>query len=136
MGGRGMSKLYSPEEIADFLFEYSDLGHAYPATIINAITEWSERTEAGHEVPNKKLTIIGRERWLLDDLAKGIQGVIGGPPPSKKTMARVRRHNSSTIYDTSRGNKFEVQVVDSVTGKPTGHIARVTVELDRFEEVR
>jgi hypothetical protein len=79
-----------------------------------------------------KLGIIGRERALLDGLSNAMQSSIGGPPPSKKVLAELRRHNSSKIRPTSRGNTFEVQIVGP-DGEITGHIAKVTVELDRFE---
>lgn len=80
------------------------------------------------------LAIIGRERALIDALTKALNAVIGGPP-SHRTMAELRRHNSSAITQTARGNSFEIQVVGP-DSKITGHIVRVTVELDRFEEMK
>jgi hypothetical protein len=77
-------------------------------------------------------TIFGRERALLDGLSQTLQGLIGGPPPSRRTLDAARRHNSGKIWPTDRGDAFEVQIVGP-DGEPTGHIARVTVELDRFE---
>lgn len=80
----------------------------------------------------RKLGIIGRERALIDGLSYAINHSIGGPAPSKKTMAELRRHNTGAVYQCPRGNTFEVQIVDP-DGDLTGHVARVTVELDRFE---
>lgn len=79
-----------------------------------------------------KLPIIGRERALIDGLSKPLQALIGGPPPSHRTLAAVRRHHSAPIRETDRGNTFEVHLFDP-DGEPTGMVARVTVELDRFE---
>lgn len=83
--------------------------------------------------PEPQLSIMGRERALVDALTRGLQGMVGGPPPSKKTLEEVRRHNSSAQWPTRRGSAFEVQICDPDDGKPTGHIARVSIELDRFE---
>jgi hypothetical protein len=77
-------------------------------------------------------TIIGRERALVQALARAMQDVIGGPAPSKRTLAQLRLHNASAMWETKLGDAFEVQIVGP-DKKPTGHIARVTVELDRFE---
>ncbi len=77
--------------------------------------------------------IMGRERALINGLSEALQRMVGGPPPSKRTIAELRRHNSSDMITTAAGCSFEVQICDPDTGKPTGHIARVTIELDRFE---
>jgi hypothetical protein len=78
-------------------------------------------------------TIMGRERALIDALSKAMHAMIGGPPPSKKTLAQLRRHNASDrVWPTAQGCAFEVQVVGP-DGDVTGHIVRVTIELDRFE---
>lgn len=79
-------------------------------------------------------TIIGRERALIDALTNALQRVTEGMPPSKKTLAQLRLHRSSRVYPTGLGNTFEIQVHDP-DRQATGHIVRVTVELDRFEEV-
>jgi hypothetical protein len=79
------------------------------------------------------LAILGRERALLEALGEALSKVIGGPPPSRKTMDELHRHNSSKTWATRRGLAFEVQIVDPDDKRPTGHIVRVTVELDRFE---
>lgn len=79
------------------------------------------------------LAIIGRERALVNALADAMSKVIGGPPPSRKTMDHLRRHASSKVHETRRGCSFEVQLTALEDGQPTGHIVRVTVELDRFE---
>lgn len=134
-----MSRLYTAEEIALFVGSCGDLSSENQSEIKQAVEDWEEHMQTGgftvgRQVPDKKTPIIGRERALLDGLSNGLQGVVGGPPPSKATMAQVRRHNSSRVYKTERGNSFEVQIVGP-EGEITGHIARVTVELDRFEEV-
>lgn len=69
-----------------------------------------------------KLAIIGRERSLIDKLTRQLWN------------ATKRYHNYGVIHETRRGNTFEVQIL--VDDKPTGHVARVTVELDRFEPPR
>lgn len=80
-----------------------------------------------------KLPLIGRERALVEGLSKALQALVGGPPPSRKTLAAVRRHNSTPVYETARGNRFEVHIFDP-DGEPTGMVAVVTVELDRKDE--
>lgn len=80
----------------------------------------------------KYKAIIGRERALLDGLSKALNQTIGHPTPSRRVEAELRRHQVSRVYETNLGNAFEVQVHDP-DGQPTGHIARVTIELDRFE---
>lgn len=77
-------------------------------------------------------TIIGRERALIDGLTNALQRMVGGPPPSAKHIMELRRSNSSCPVPTDSGATFEVQIVGP-DGEITGHIARVTVELDRFE---
>lgn len=80
-------------------------------------------------------SIIGRERALIDALTNALAAIAGGPPPSKRTLAQLRRHRSSETWPTRRGAAFEVQV-GGPEGDATGHIVRVTVELDRFEAER
>jgi hypothetical protein len=87
-----------------------------------------------HE-PLRFRSIIGRERALIDALAKALNNMIGGPP-NKRTLAELRRHNASRVWPTQSGCAFEVQIVGPDDDGPTGHIVRVTVELDRFEGVR
>jgi hypothetical protein len=77
-------------------------------------------------------TIIGRERSLLDAFTKALAAHVGGPTASKAHQAQLRLHAAGRINETALGNTFEVQIVGP-DKKPTGHIARVTVELDRFE---
>lgn len=77
------------------------------------------------------LPIIGRERALIDALAIAMNRAMG-QPPSKRTLAQLRRHGVSNLWTTPRGARFEVQIVGP-EGDVTGHIVRVTVELDRFE---
>jgi hypothetical protein len=87
-------------------------------------------TKTGDTLRHK--TIIGRERALLESLAKTLNKTIGGPPPSRATLAELRRHRAGVLWETDLGNAFEVQIIGP-DGTITGHIARVTVELDRFE---
>jgi hypothetical protein len=87
-------------------------------------------SEVGETLRHKN--IIGRERALLEALAKAINKTIGGPPPSRATEAQLRQHRASVVWETALGCAFEVQVVGP-DGAITGHVARVTVELDRFE---
>jgi hypothetical protein len=76
--------------------------------------------------------IIGRERALVEALAKALNMTVGGPPPSRATLAQLRRHRAGRMWETELGNAFEVQIIGP-EGEITGHIARVTIELDRFE---
>jgi hypothetical protein len=80
----------------------------------------------------RRLPIIGRESALIDALTRALNEAIGGPEPSKKTMAQLRLHESSRVIQTARGNSFEVRV-HGPDHEITGHIVRVTVELERFE---
>lgn len=66
-----------------------------------------------------KLSIIGRERYLMDQLTKLLAD------------AADKKHWVSKPYlNAHRGGSFEVAI--RVDGEVTGHIARVTIELDRF----
>jgi uncharacterized protein YhfF len=70
------------------------------------------------------LPLIGRDAVLIKKLAKQ---VLKGLPYGTMTSA---------LRDTAdqRGYRFDVQILDD-KGKPTGHIARVAITLDRFEQV-
>lgn len=70
-----------------------------------------------------KLGIIGRERAVIDKLTKLISDAVGG------------YHERTNSRHTDRGAEFEVRIFEGTRGRgePTGHIARVTVELDRLE---
>lgn len=72
---------------------------------------------------SEKLAIIGRERALIDKLAKLLADSTG------------RYHERTDPRHTARGAVFEVRIFegDRRRGWPTGRIARVTVELDRIE---
>jgi hypothetical protein len=73
------------------------------------------------EPTREQLGIIGRERALIDKLVKALR-------------AGVQAQNqaiSDWMPKTKRGSYFEVMI--HVDGEPTGHVARVTVELDRFD---
>jgi hypothetical protein len=63
---------------------------------------------------------MGRDDYLIEQLAKRLRGRLGNPTTE---LSRA---------DSRRGYGFHVQI--EVNGKPTGHIARVTVELDRLEQ--
>lgn len=69
-----------------------------------------------------KLPLIGHDYVLLQKLAKQIWGDL----PHGTMVTKLR--------DTTdrRGFVFEVQITDAES-KPTGHIARVQVTLDRME---
>jgi hypothetical protein len=102
----------------------SAIGHRLEAEI------GDDMSEVGETLRHK--TIIGRERALIGALAKALNMTVGGPPPSRATAAELRRHRSSKTWETDLGTAFEVQIIGP-DGRITGHIARVTVELDRFE---
>jgi hypothetical protein len=69
-----------------------------------------------------KLGVIGREYSLMKMVTKKIH----------KALHTVYEHTE--IRDTHRGCYFEV-LVTLPDGEKTGRVARVTVELDRVEEV-
>jgi hypothetical protein len=65
------------------------------------------------------LPIIGRERWLIDSLTMQLRGALRGHATTTPNL------------EGRRGGSFEVLI--HVDDEPTGHVARVTVELDRFD---
>lgn len=65
--------------------------------------------------------IIGRESFLMEKVALLVHKHLS------------TRFDYTPIHETRRGYTFSVAVTDS-DGVPTGHVARVTVELDRFDE--
>ena len=77
------------------------------------------------------LPVIGRERAIVNRLAEALNSAVGGPPLSKAKEAILRRQHASSMWETARGCEFEIRVVGD--SGPTGHIVRVTVEIDRFE---
>lgn len=60
-----------------------------------------------------RLSLIGRERVMIDQLTKEIYNRITG--------------EMTQIYKNQRGNTFEVLLED-------GRVAKVTIELDRVEQ--
>ena len=66
------------------------------------------------------LPLIGRERLLLDNLAKMLHA------------AARRHHGHAPVMETRRGAAFELRLFAS-DGEDTGVVARVTVEFDRLE---
>jgi hypothetical protein len=70
-----------------------------------------------------KLPLIGRDYALIQKLAKRIWKDL-----PNGTMVTPLRDTPDR-----RGFAFEVQLLDEAQ-KPTGHIARVQVTLDRFED--
>jgi hypothetical protein len=68
---------------------------------------------------------MGRDDYLMEQLAKRLQKDIDLWGDDIDT-ARLDR------ADSRRGYRFDVRV--RVAGELTGHIARVTVELDRLEQ--
>jgi hypothetical protein len=73
------------------------------------------------EPTRAELGIIGRERSLIDNLTKKLRA----------SSDDAGHAVSDWTPETKRGAYFEVMI--HVDGEPTGHIARVTVELDRFD---
>lgn len=67
-----------------------------------------------------ELGIIGRERSLIDHLAKPIH------------EAAKRRGRWTPLHETWRGSNFDIAL--EVDGEPTGHIVRVEITLIRFEQ--
>lgn len=72
-------------------------------------------------VPTRDLSIIGRERFLIDKLAKTLHD------------AARKRHSHAPIVETRRGAAFELRLFAS-DGEDTGVVARVTVEFDRLAD--
>lgn len=65
------------------------------------------------------LAIIGRERALIDALAK-------------KLNDAARGHEVTKVYETPRGAMFDVRIFDGK--ESSGRIARVSVDLERVEQ--
>jgi hypothetical protein len=63
------------------------------------------------------MPIIGRDRALVDAFAETLHA------------ATRSRHDYSPLRETERGVTFEAMLL--VQGAPSGHVVRVTVELDR-----
>ncbi len=74
-----------------------------------------------HSKQSEPLPIIGRERALIGALANLVLGVVG------------KRHQTTRLHERPRGVSFDVRVLGS-NYKATGHIARITVELDRVTD--
>lgn len=70
----------------------------------------------------EKLPLIGRDYALVENLAKQInkQGLNG--------------HSATNLSRDAARRGFEFLVQIHHEGKPTGHIARVSVTLDRVEQ--
>lgn len=66
------------------------------------------------------LGIIGRERMLIDVLARAFHGATGG-------------HEVTDVVPTDRGATFRVRIFEGRTY--TGRIARVTVDLEGVESM-
>lgn len=76
-----------------------------------------------NETSASKLPSIGHDRAVIQKLARAIfRNLPNGTMTTKLT-------------DTAdlRGFRFDVQITGP-DGKPTGHIARVQITLDRFEQ--
>lgn len=85
-------------------------------------------------IQSDDLPIMGRERFLVEAFSKALAGAVGGPAPSKKTMEQLRRHEVSFVSPTRRGCVFEVMLHGPAgESERTGHVVRVSIELDRFE---
>ncbi|MBA3891870.1 MAG: hypothetical protein H0X64_15215 [Gemmatimonadaceae bacterium] len=72
----------------------------------------------------RKLRIIGREYALMQALARLAHGAVR------------KRHETTPIIDyrTPRGFSFDVRVFGP-DDEPTGHIARITIELNRLDDL-
>lgn len=70
--------------------------------------------------PTHKPSIIGRDRALVDKLTEHLHSGIKG------------QHPATPASEDYRGSHFEVRIIGA-DGEATGHVARVTVELDRVE---
>jgi hypothetical protein len=86
-------------------------------------TVWIRRA-IEQRMQHPKLSLIGRDYSLIQILAKQIH----------KTGTRGR--SITKLYETAdrRGFYYEVQIMDPDDKQPTGHIARVQVTLDRFDQ--
>jgi hypothetical protein len=71
------------------------------------------------EPTRAELPIMGRELALISALTKRLRA------------AAWTAHGTKSPAQHRRSQSFEVMI--HVDGEPTGHIARVTVELDRFD---
>lgn len=79
--------------------------------------------EHNAEQTTEKLAITGRDRFLMETVAKQItKGITDRHGP---------RHEVTDLRYDKRGCHFDLRVF--VDDQPTGHVARVSVELDRIE---
>jgi hypothetical protein len=72
--------------------------------------------------PTQKLRLIGHDYVVIKKLAKGVYDRL----PHGTMVTKL----AETL--DGRGFSFDVQVTDK-HNRPTGHVARVQVSLDRFE---
>jgi hypothetical protein len=72
---------------------------------------------------SEKLTIIGRERGLLNAYGKKLRET-----PLSQRGVRARRGIS---WETKRGVAWEVLL--ELDGKATGHVCKVEITLDRLD---
>lgn len=67
-------------------------------------------------------SIFGRDRYLVEQLTKLIHGTV------------KKQHSCTVIEETKRGETFRLRILDA-DDKPTGHVVRVTIELEGVEQV-
>lgn len=113
---------YADEDDDGFFFARCSCGWtvgAFP-DVTDAADAYGDH-RATTRIVDSKPAIIGREQFIIEELAKRLH------------EQAMRRHDSTPLRDTEnrRGRWFEVLV--RVSGEQTGHVARVTVELDRYE---
>lgn len=83
-----------------------------------------------------KLPLIGRDLAVIDTLTRGLYfAARGGLAIGKQGGGKRVRHETKTPTPTDdrRGFRFDVRVFGD-DGEPTGHIARVSVTLEDFEQ--
>lgn len=101
-------------------------GQQVPPELVEYLSELDRTVHDLEFPPNQKPSIIGRERALIDGLTKVLHGSI-------ESVRFHPRHDPTPTSETRRGSTFEVAIRDP-DGQPTGHVARVTIELDRLEQ--
>lgn len=69
---------------------------------------------------NEEPSIFGRERALMEALARAVH----------KTVHM--RGASTDLREEHRGYSFQVQI--EVDGEPTGHVATITLTMDRWKD--
>lgn len=120
-----MSKLYSPEEIADFLFGHSDLSHESEIEIVQALADWDEHMEAGGhsvgtELGGRRIVCVG-----FRITASGAMDYAGVRASVKQVFDEVFKVSDDNRTAWLAGDQimrglYYVEMIDAKTGDEFG----------------